>query len=265
MAQSAHHKLPSITDTFHRALDIFVNHTGKIVGTSFIPQVIAFFLISSFSFVVLTGLQGLADGESFFQVSNIYFLIASAIAAMFFVIQGIGAVATTYMVVHHERVSITHAFTRSMKFYKAFLLQFAFAIIITLVAIVVGYFFVLLAGVIMGNFSLELYADALSLLTVIPTITGGGAATLVAFAGFLIVDEAEHGGFASVKESIKMVRPFFWPLFFRIFIFGVLSTVLTLLFLLVPYLGRLLTLLTVIPFAVVYLYVLYTEVLKASK
>ncbi len=262
MDKNKHHEVISISTSYHDTAEGFVQHFVKLIGVTIIPHLISFLLFTAVSAATISSFAGLALEKSFFDLGNLNFDVSLILVLLIFVIQLMGAIALVYMVVDRERSTIHGAFEHSLR-YMARFLGLALALLLgSAVGLALGAVIMIIFGAVLGFFSIEL------LNSVFPWLNGivlSGAATIISvfliFAPLSLIDN-DSKVIASLKHSIALVRGHFWPIAFRLALLYLLVFILSFVLQFIPAVGNTLTVVVVSPFAVLYLYTLYADLVQ---
>lgn len=259
---SSHHELISVSKSYHDTVEIYIRHFLKLIGVSLIPNLITYLLVISLKGSVISAFgRFVSDIGSFFQLTNINFIVTLLLLATMIIVQIIGIVALMYTAVHHERVSIMAAFEHSLEYFWRFVGIGIVLTCITIITFIVGYLIVLLLGIPIGRFSLDLLDASIGWLTLIPVLLSAVVSTFFVFVGYIIVDKNEKI-VTSLQYSMKLVRGHFWPIALRLLTYYAFSFIILFALQFIPIIGNVVAVMTVAPFSVVYLYILYHDLLR---
>lgn len=255
---SAHHRVISVSASYHNAVEHYIRHFGKLIGVVLIPNI----LIIILGYIALqTGLTGIAATgslDAFLQANTVSFWVFIGIMLLTGVVVNIGLIAIVYMVVHNERVSMLSSFEHSLAFFWRFLAQAILTSLAWGIGYILGAVIIMLIGILTGAFSIDLFNEFFVWLSAIPLATGSLVSALFMFAPYSLVDK-NQGVFEALRYSWKLVRGHFIPVVIRLFILYAAMSVVALALQFIPLFGALLWLLTAVPFTVVYVYVLYRD------
>lgn len=256
--QSSHHQLLSVSKSYHDTTELLSKHLWKFFGVVFIPSVLTYIAIAALVATVFYSITSLADIRDFFTFTNAFSLFAFFFVVLIVFIQIVGFIAMTHMTVHHGKSTVLDSFVESFNYFWRFVTLGIFITLIMAAGLVAGYLVVLFIGIIIGFLSLNLLTPAFDWLTLIPLVTSSIATTFFAFAGFSIVDK-NYTTKQALAYSKQLVSGVFWPVGFRLLLlYGVLS-VITYAFQFIPTIGGFLSLILITPFAIAYLFVLYSD------
>ncbi len=251
-------QLLSTKETFRRSFGIYLNHFGKIALVSVIPNGIAFLLWQIFQAVFTVGLLNTGSFSSFMRITNVVFLVSLILLVITILVALYGVVATIYMIVHHEKATIIDAFEHAFRYLWKYILQ---SIVVSLyggVGILLGAIIVVILGIILGFLSYDLMNSLYIWLTLIPTLLGLLFSSMLLFAQFSII-EKDHGVREAIRYSWSLTRPVWTGFISRIIVISFVITVISFALQSLNLLGSLISVLTLTPFGVIYLYVLYAD------
>lgn len=256
--ENKHHQLMSISKTYHDTLEEFGKNWLKIMLVAAIPQAIVYLLLfsaSALSVNVLT--QAILDRS--FNGQTGYGILLAVIVLVALLVSLLGLISLNYMVVHHERESVGRTFEHSFAFIWPFGVQLVLTTIMAGIGTLGGYVVAAIIGTLFGLASTELLNIAFNILSYVLPFVG---ATLVGmffyFASYAVV-EKKMKGIQSLKHSFKVVRGHYWPVFIRVFLLTGVVFALSSVFNLIPYVGVALSILTLTPFSIIYLYTIYKD------
>lgn len=256
--ENNHNQVISISKSYHDSLEEYVKHVAKILPVTIIPQAVVYVLfISLLTYGGRLVVRLLDPANSTIPWGSI--TIAALILITMLLISLIGFVALYYMVVHREQVSILHAFEHSLKYLWRFIAQAIIVGIITALGTAVGYIFVSGIGLAFGLFSIELLNPVFNVLSLfVPPATSTIAATFFVFAGYSVIDK-NHTVREALRHSFRLVNGHFLPTIIRTLLLTAIILCLGYVIQLIPYIGLILSLLTLTPFSVIYIYILYKD------
>lgn len=257
-ATTPSHESSSLTHSYHETAELFINHFGKFFGVTVIPGFITYLLGFSLKMSFFSSFFTLQSWQDFFSFGNIHFVVSAALLLTMTVVQGIGMIALFYMVVHHERVSVLASFEHALEFFWRFVGMGLVVMAVTIMGLVVGYAAVILLGAPLSSYSTDIFDALFSWLGLIPFFLSTILSSFFVFTGFCIVEDNMPVA-KGLRTSFSLVRKHFWSAIAHLFVLYLFTG--TLLFILnfIPGIGNLLGLICVIPFSVVYLYLLYTQ------
>jgi hypothetical protein len=237
---------------------ILTRHFGKLSLIALIPNVLAYILAVILDVVIHIGTVDAGSIQNFLSFTNIYSIVSALLLVTIGVIMLLGFVTLVYSVVHHERVTFIRAFEEALDYVWAYIGQLIISAGVIALGFLGGSVILMILGIVLGRFSIDLLNEAFTWLSLIPVLTGTMASVFVLFAQFSIV-EKKHRPMEAIRYSIRLTKQHFLrtfvyvtALFFALFLVGFgLGTI--------PFLGWLLSLLTLTPFTIVYLYVLYAS------
>lgn len=256
---SSHHDTIAISKSYHDSVETYGRHFLKIAGVALIPHVISFLLFTSMQASVVSGFARIAEVADFFSFSNINLIVSLLILFTVLVIQVLGLAALVSMIVNHERISLLSAFEHALEYFWRVLGYLVALLLVSLVALVIGFLIVTALGIVFGLFSLELLNSSFIWLdTIIPSVVTTLLANFFLF-GFFSVVERNHSVGEAMRASYLMVRPRYWAVLVRVLILYALVFALAYVLQFLPQVGNLITVVVVSPFVLVYLFVLYND------
>ncbi|MFH1425818.1 MAG: hypothetical protein ABIG66_00075 [Candidatus Kerfeldbacteria bacterium] len=261
--QNSHHRLDSVSKTYHDSIELYIKRFLTLVGVALVPNLITYILILSLRASVISSIARLNEIQDYFSLSNVNLYIAFLIFAIIIVVYILGVIALTWTVINHEKATILGAFEHSLAYFWRFVAQSIALALITTAGLLAGYLIVALIGVVLGNFSVELINDWLGWLTLLPLLVSSIFSAFFLFAVYSIIDK-DNSTTKALQHSFRMVRTHFWAVIVRVVLIYIFIYVLVFVLNLIPYVGNAFALLIVLPFAVVYLYVLYKNLDSAT-
>lgn len=256
--ENKHGQMISISKSYHDTLLEFGKNWVKIMLVAAIPQAVVYLLLLS------AGALGLNALTDFFEGAGVafnwsYLVLALVIVVVAMLVSFLGLIALYYMVIHHEEVSVGSAFEHSFKYLLPYSVQAIIAGVVAAIGTAAGYLLVSIIGTVTGLIAYEWLIPVFNVLSLIlPYAAGTAVSILFYFAGFSVI-EKDEGGLAAIKHSVQLVRGHFWPVLVR----GVLLTLVVLAISYVigfiPYVGAALGILTLTPFSIIYVYILYKD------
>jgi hypothetical protein len=245
-----------VTKSYHDAAALYGKHFLKFMGVACIPSAITFFLFLALKVSIIASLTratGLTDVFSPYHISS---ALTIMLIAAIVLVQTIGVIALIYTVIKHETVSILFAFEHSLAFIVRFVAVSIAIVLVSLCGLLVGFIPVLVASVLVGLISVDLLNATFPWLALGTPIVSSIFSTFFIFSPYILI-EKNCSIRTALHESPRLVRGHFWEIAIRLMIFYAAAGVLVFALKFIPGIGKLISLLTVTPFTVVYLYTLY--------
>lgn len=246
----------SVTKSYHDASALYGKHFAKLMAISLIPAGLAYVLSLALKVSIiasLTSATGLAD---IFLPEHVSSVVTWLLIATIVFVQTLGVIALIYSVVHHETVSLLDAFEHALGYFFKFAVTAIIMVLVGIVGLIAGFIPVIILGIIVGVLSLDALNLAFDWLTLIAPVVSAIFSTYVIFAPYVLI-ETHCSIRTALRKSRSLVRGHFWPTAVRLLIFYSAVAVLLVVLQFVPYVGSLVSLLTITPFTVVYIYTLY--------
>ncbi len=250
--------LISTKETFRRSFGIYLNHFGKIALVSVIPNAIAFLLWQIFQALFTIGRLNAGSFNAFISITNVAFVVSMILLIATIIVALYGIVAIIYTVVHHEKATIVDSFEHAFRYLWKYVLQSILVAVYGGIGIIAGAIIVVIIGVILGFLSYDLMNSLFIWLTLIPTLLGLLFSSMLLFAQFSIIQK-NHAVRESIRYSWSLTRPIWAAFIGRIIIISFVFAVISLALQSLNLLGSLISVLTLTPFGVIYLYVLYAD------
>jgi hypothetical protein len=250
--------LISTKETFRRSFGIYFNHFGKIALVSVIPNAIAFLLWQIFQAVFTIGRLNAGSFNVFVSITNVAFIVSVILFITTIIVALYGIVAIIYTVVQHEKATVVDAFEHAFRYLWAYILQSIAVSLYGAFGIFLGALVMLIIGIILGFLSFDLMNSLFLWLTLIPTLLGLLFSSMVLFAQFSIIDK-NHKVREAIRYSWSLTRPVWTGFISRIIVISFIIAVISLALQSLNLLGSLISILTLSPFGVIYLYVLYAD------
>ncbi|PIW36397.1 MAG: hypothetical protein COW24_05555 [Candidatus Kerfeldbacteria bacterium CG15_BIG_FIL_POST_REV_8_21_14_020_45_12] len=259
-ATSSVKKMDPISKSYHDTLEIYVGSFSKFFGVSFIPALISFLL--GVAFIGNFFGSALLNSQSHdFSTEGIW--IGGLVLITIFVVQILGICALYYMTMHHERITVMHAFEQSVAFFLRFVGYGLVFVIVTATGTLIGSVVIgMIAGLALGMTSWTLNSGLFGWLSLIPAVLSAALTSFFIFTGFSIV-EKNNSLKTALKASYDLVRSSYVTVVIRLTLIYTVAGILTFLLTRVPIIGSLLSLLIITPFSVIYLSVLYRDLAKS--
>lgn len=251
--------LLSLKETFKRSFGIYFNHFGKIALVSIVPNALAFILWRIFQALFTIGRLNAGSFNAFISITNIAFVVSMILLIALIVVALYGVVAMIYLIVHHEKTTVIGVFEHAFQYLWRYLLQSIFVALYGAAGIAFGAIIVIIiGGVILGFLSYDLMNSIFIWLTLIPTLLGLLFSSMLLFAQFSIIEKNHHVR-ESVRYSWALTRPVWSGFIWRIIVISFAFTFISIALQALNFLGSLISILTLTPFGVIYLYVLYAD------
>ncbi len=250
--------LLSLKETFKRSFGIYFNHFGKIALVSIVPNALVFILWRIFQALFTIGRLNAGSFSAFVSITNIAFVVSMILLVALIIVALYGVVAMIYLIVHHEKTTVIGVFEHAFRYLWKYLLQSIFVALYGAAGIVFGAVIMLIIGVILGFLSYDLMNSIFIWLTLIPTLLGLLFSSMLLFAQFSIIEKNHHVR-ESVRYSWSLTRPVWSGFIWRIIVVSFAFTIISIALQSLNLLGSLISILTLTPFGVIYLYVLYAD------
>lgn len=250
--------LLSLKETFKRSFGIYFNHFGKIALVSIVPNALVFILWRIFQALFTIGRLNAGSFNAFVSITNIAFVVSMILLVALIIVALYGVVAMIYLIVHHEKTTVIGVFEHAFRYLWKYLLQSIFVALYGAAGIAFGAVIMLIIGVILGFLSYDLMNSIFIWLTLIPTLLGLLFSSMLLFAQFSII-EKNHSVRESVRYSWSLTRPVWSSFIWRIIVVSFAFTFISIALQSLNLLGSLISILTLTPFGVIYLYVLYAD------
>lgn len=263
MSSSQHHDVIPITQSYQHAAEIFVHNIWKIVGAALVPNILTIILLLAFqrSFNALFVAFGARDSFAAMIFSPL--LLMTLLFFTIIIVQLLGNIAVTYIVVHQERTGIVNAYEHAMEFFWRFVKLGVALFCITILGYLAGIFIMMIIGIVLGKFNIELVTDAFTWLSLLPVIMGSIVSIFFIFAGYDILDR-DVNVMKGLSRSFHLVRGHLFAVLVRAGLLYAAVAVLVLALRLLPFIGNMIALIFIAPFSVLYLSTLYNN-LKTLK
>lgn len=250
--------LLSLKETFKRSFGIYFNHFGKIALVSIVPNALVFILWRIFQALFTIGRLNAGSFSAFVSITNIAFVVSMILLVALIIVALYGVVAMIYLIVHHEKTTVIGVFEHAFRYLWKYLLQSIFVALYGAAGIAFGAVIMLIIGVILGFLSYDLMNSIFIWLTLIPTLLGLLFSSMLLFAQFSIIEKNHHVR-ESVRYSWSLTRPVWSSFIWRIIVVSFAFTFISIALQSLNLLGSLISILTLTPFGVIYLYVLYAD------
>ncbi len=253
-----HTPMITVKETFKRSFGIYLNHFGKIALVSVIPNSIAFLLWRITLAVFTIGGLNAKSLNNFASLSNVTFILCLVLLVAVVLVSIFGIVALIYMVVHHEKASLLESFQYAIHFMWRYTIQNIIVGLFMSLGILIGAVIMMIIGIVLGYLSLDIMNAVFIWLTLIPLTIALIFSSMLLFAQYSIIEKNQ-----SVKEALRyswtLARPIWLGLTARILFIATIIAVVSIALKAIGFLGSLISVLTLTPFAVVYGYVLYAD------
>ncbi len=257
---NVHQQVIAISKSYHDSIEIYTKHFLKLMGVVLIPNLLTYFLIISLKASVVSSIAKLGALE-FFSFTNINFIVSLLLILTIVIVQALGVIALTYMVVHRERVAVLTAFEHSLEFFWRFIGLAIVLMVITGIGLLLGFLLVILIGSPLASYSLTALEYTFDWLMLIPVIISAIITTFFVFASYSIVDKNQSIT-KGLQHSFTLVRGHFIPVAIRVLLIYIITSLLFFGIQFIPHIGNIVSVILVAPFSVVYLYILYNDLVK---
>lgn len=256
---TSHHDMMPIAESYQKTMTIFVHHVVKIIGVALVPNIFTLLLLLALQRSFAALVIALAARDPFLPIVISPLVLMVFLLLVIIIVQVLGNIALTYIVVHHERSGIMAAYEHAITFFWRFVKLGLAIFFVTILGYLVGILMMLVVGIILGKFNIELVTDAFTWLSILPVALAALFGTFFVFAGYSIIDR-NVSVVEGLTQSVAMVRGHFSPVVVRVGLLYAVVGVVILALRLVPLLGDLLTLIVLAPFSILYLATLYHNV-----
>lgn len=260
--ENKHSQMMSISQSYHDTLLEFGKNWVKIMLVAAIPQAVVYLLLISATVLGVSAFGSLLTAGGEFNWS--YIILAGVIIVVGLFVALLGLISLYYMIIHHEKVTVGEAFEHSFKYLWSYMVQAVIAAILSAGGTAVGYLIVSIVGTVFGLFDSELLTPVFNILSYfVPYVTGTAVGIFFYFAGYSVIEKGE-GGIAAIKHSYQLVKGHYWPVLVRGLLLTGVVVAIGFVLNLIPYIGAVLSVLTLTPFSVIYVYTLYKDVEKLN-
>lgn len=265
MSLSEHHDVIAITQSYQHAAEIFVRHVLKIIGTALVPNIVTLLLLLTLRRSFTSLIIALAERDPFVPIVLSPIVLLAFLFLVIIVVQLLGNIALTYIVVHHERTEIVNAYEHALVFFWRFLKLGLALFFVTILGYLCGIFIMMITGIILGRFNIDMVTDAFTWLSLLPLVAGSIFSIFFIFAGYDIIDR-DVKVTEGLTRSFQLVRGHLFAVLVRVGLLYAATGVIAFTLQLLPWIGNFITLVIVAPFAVLYLAILYNNLknLKTS-
>jgi hypothetical protein len=254
----------SVTKSYHDASAIYGAHFLKFMGVTVIPAAVAYVLSMALKVSIIASLTHATGLSDIFLPEHISSAVTTLLIVTIIFIQTFGVIALIYTVTQHEKVTVLDAFEHALGYFWRFVVVAVATVLVGFLGLVVGFIPVAIIGVIVGVISIDALNVTYDWLTLIAPVVSAIFSTYVVFAPYVLIDKNTSIRTA-LRTSHQLVRGHFWSTAVRLLIFYSAIAVAIIVLQFIPLAGSLISLLTITPFTVVYLYTLYKhlEALRA--
>ncbi len=259
-----HHDLISLSTLWHKWWDIFSTHFLFWVFISFIPWFLTYvaFVIVLGKFV--TAFEAASSWQELlgWQSSTLYFIIIGVLIIA--VLQIFGTLALLVSAVNYRELNTKSIIAQTSKLFWKYLGLSLIMGLISLLAIIIGYFVITFLGMLIGLLNLEVLTNWFNWLELIPLALGLFVSACLIFSPYSLI-EKNNSIIKSIKHSLKLIRGHFLPVLIRLIIAYTIVLTLVVVFNLVPWVGPIAAITLSSPALVIYIYLLYNDLASIKK
>lgn len=255
--------IPNFASSWHETWNTYRSHFWVFVCVTLIPQICTAIIVFLISSVIVSDIRAQQSILEVFQPTSFIFYITLLAGVLLFLFQILAAVAVVVTAARRGNIKVMEAFHEARHFvWRSFMVGVA-SVLITSLVLVAGFVVVSLVTALLVALEVPSSGVWFDWMSILPFILSAAVSVFIIFANMAVVVEKAKV-WQSIRRSITLVRPVYWHVALRLLILYIASFICVFAAGYIPYLGGLLAAVIVIPFNVIYLYVLF-EQLRTAK